>query len=62
MVQKNEPAGIKLQIDEPPSVTATPLPGATAKIKTTEDGFKTLIIPVTPAAPPAPVRMSPKKL
>ena len=61
--KNNEPAGIKLKIDEPPSVTATPLPGATAKIKTeTEDGFKTFNeIPVTPAAPPAPVRMSPEE-
>ena len=61
--KNDEPAGIKLKIDEPPSVTATPLPGATAKIKTeTEDGFKTFNeIPVTPAAPPAPVRMSPQE-
>ena len=61
--KNKEPAGIKLQIDEPPSVTATPLPGATAKIKTeTDDGFKTFNeIPVTPAAPPAPVRMSPEE-
>ena len=61
--KNNEPAGIKLKIDEPPSVTATPLPGATAKIKTeTDDGFKTFNeIPVTPAAPPAPARMSPQE-
>ena len=61
--KNNEPAGIKLKIDEPPSVTTTPLPGATAKIKTeTEDGFKTFNeIPVTPVAPPAPVRMSPQE-
>ena len=61
--KNKEPAGIKLQIDELPSVTATPLPGATAKIKTeTDDGFKTFNeIPVTPAAPPAPVRMSPEE-
>lgn len=61
--KNNEPVGIKLKIDEPPSVTATPLPGATAKIKTeTDDGFKTFNeIPVTPAAPPAPVRMSPQE-
>jgi len=61
--KNDEPAGIKLQIDEPPAVTTAPLPGATAKIKTeTEDGFKTFNeIPVTPAAPPAPVRMSPEE-
>ena len=61
--KNDEPAGIKLKIDEPPSVTTTPLPGATAKIKTeTEDGFKTFNeIPVTPAAPPAPVKMSPEE-
>ena len=61
--KNNEPVGIKLKIDEPPSVSATPLPGATAKIKTeTDDGFKTFNeIPVTPAAPPAPIRKSPQE-
>ncbi len=61
--KSSEPVGIKLKIDEPPSVTATPLPGATAKIKTqTDDGFKTFNeIPVTPAAPPAAVRMNPQE-
>ena len=60
--KNNESQGIKLKIDEPPVVKAT-LPGATAKIKTqTEDGFKTFNeIPVTPAAPPAQVRMSPEE-
>ena len=60
---KNEPAGIKLQIDEPPAIKTAPLPGATSKIKTeTDDGFKTFNeIPVTPAAPPAPIRMSPEE-
>jgi len=59
---KNEPVGIKLKIDETPSIKA-PLPGATARIKTeTDDGFKTFNeIPVTPAAPPAQVRMSPEE-
>jgi len=59
---KNETTGIKLKIDEPPVLKTSPLPGATSKIKTaTEDGFKTFNeIPVTPAAPPAPVRMSPE--
>ena len=61
--KNDEPSGIKLKIDEPPSVSSAPLPGATAKIKTeTEDGFKTFNeIPVTPAAPPAPVKMSPEE-
>ena len=60
---KNDPIGIKLKIDEPPIIKTAPLPGATSKIKTeTEDGFKTFNeIPVTPAAPPAPVRMSPEE-
>ena len=59
--KNNERAGIKLKINEPPSFTS-PLPGATAKIKTqTDDGFKTFNeIPVTPAAPPAPIRMNPQ--
>ena len=59
---KNEPVGIKLKIDETPSIKA-PLPGATTKIKTeTDDGFKTFNeIPVTPAAPPAQARMSPEE-
>ena len=61
--KNNEPVGIKLKIDEPPSINSVPLSGATNKIKTeTEDGFKTFNeIPVTPAAPPAPVRMSPEE-
>ena len=61
--KNNEAVGIKLKIDEPPSINSVPLSGATNKIKTeTEDGFKTFNeIPVTPAAPPAPVRMSPEE-
>lgn len=60
---KNESSNIKLKIDEPPSTDSIPLPGATAKIKTeTDDGFKTFNeIPVTPAAPPAPIKMSPEE-
>ena len=60
---KNEPSNIKLKIDEPPSISTAPLPGATAKVKTeTDDGFKTFNeIPVTPAAPPAPIKMSPEE-
>ena len=61
---KNDPIGIKLKIDDPPPISSTaPLTGATTKVKTeTEDGFKTFNeIPVTPAAPPAPVRMSPEE-
>ena len=58
---KDDKAGIKLQIDEPPAIKTAPLPGATSKIKTeTDDGFKTFNeIPVTPAAPPVPVPKSP---
>jgi len=61
--KNNEDSGIKLQINEPPTSSkfnSNPLPGATSKVKTeTSDGFKTFNeIPVTPAAPPAPVRMS----
>ena len=53
----------KLNINEPPTSSmfkSTPLPGATTKVKTeTSDGFKTFNeIPVTPAAPPAPIRMN----
>ena len=61
--KNDESVGIKLKIDEPPSVNGTPLPGATAKIKTeTNDGFKTFNeIPVTPAAPPQPIKMSPEE-
>ena len=61
--KNNESVGIKLKIDETPSVTGAPLPGATAKIKTeTEDGFKTFNeIPVTPASPPQPIKMSPEE-
>lgn len=61
--KKDEPAGIKLKIDEPPTISSIPLTGATAKVKTeTKDGFKTFNeIPVTPAAPPAPTRMSPEE-
>jgi len=62
--KNNDSNNIKLKFDEPPSLSSTnPLPGATAKIKTeTDDGFKTFNeIPVTPAAPPAPVRMTPEE-
>tara|TARA_B100000963_G_scaffold217600_1_gene189762 strand:- start:345 stop:1766 length:1422 start_codon:yes stop_codon:yes gene_type:complete len=60
----NNNNNIKLKIDEPPSLSSTnPLPGATSKIKTeTDDGFKTFNeIPVTPTAPPAPIKMSPEE-
>tara|TARA_B100001287_G_scaffold270690_1_gene269813 strand:+ start:65 stop:1468 length:1404 start_codon:yes stop_codon:yes gene_type:complete len=59
----SESSGIKLQIDEPPAINTTPLPGATNKVKTeTDDGYKTFNeIPVTPAAPPAPIKMSPEE-
>ena len=61
--KNDEPSGIKLKIDDPPPISSIPLTGATAKVKTeTEDGFKTFNeIPVTPAAPPAPARMSPEE-
>lgn len=60
--KNNETVGIKLKIDETP-INTVPLSGATAKVKTeTDDGFKTFNeIPVTPAAPPATVRMSPEE-
>ena len=61
--KNNEPSGIKLKIDETSSMNSIPLSGATNKVKTeTDDGFKTFNeIPVTPAAPPAQVRMTPEE-